>query len=192
VLIGTQMVAKGLDLPRVTLVGVMAADAALNLPDFRSSERTFQLLTQVAGRAGRGDRPGSVIVQAYAPEHPSVELARSHDYESFAARELLDRREVGYPPFTQLAHVVTSAEQAEEAWRGAEAIARSLRADPALSVLGPAEAMVFRVRGRFRVRLLVKATDGALLRRAVRAAVQTLPRVPGLRAILDLDPVSLL
>src|SRR5262249_13850918 len=102
ILIGTQMVAKGLDIPNVTVVGVLAADASFNLPDYRSLERGFQLLTQVSGRAGRGDRPGSVVLQTYNTELPALSLAKSHDYTGFAEQELASRRELSYPPFSQV------------------------------------------------------------------------------------------
>src|SRR6202044_1379301 len=100
ILVGTQMVTKGHDLPSVTLVGVINADAALSIPDFRAAERTFQLLVQVAGRAGRGDAPGRVIVQTWDPEHPAIVFAAKHDVDGFIVRELVDRKELGYPPFS--------------------------------------------------------------------------------------------
>lgn len=194
VLIGTQMVAKGLDLPRVSLVGVIAADVALNLPDFRAAERTFQLITQVAGRAGRGDLPGRVIVQTYAPEHPSLQFARTHDYDGFYAREVADREVLRYPPFQRLVNVVFSAESPTPAWTAAEAAAALLREDESLTVLGPAESPIALIRGRHRVQVLVKAPDPALVRVALREALRPgrLPRGGGLRVAVDVDPVSLL
>ena len=115
ILIGTQMVAKGLDFPRVTLVGVVSADTALNLPDFRAGERAFQLLTQVAGRAGRGQTPGEVIVQTFSPEHESVRRAAEHDYLGFYADAIAQRRELAYPPFAHLANAVFADEDEAQA-----------------------------------------------------------------------------
>lgn len=194
VLIGTQMVAKGLDLPRVSLVGVVAADVALNLPEFRASERSFQLITQVAGRAGRADLPGRVIVQTYAPEHPSLRFARTHDYDGFFVQELADREALGYPPFRRLVHVVFSAETPEAAWAAAEAAGDRLRDTEDLEVLGPAEAPIALIRGRYRVRILLKAEEVEIARRALQAALRPgqLPRASGLRVVVDVDPNALL
>lgn len=194
VLIGTQMVAKGLDLPRVSLVGVVAADVALNLPDFRAAERTFQLITQVAGRAGRGDLPGRVIVQTYAPEHPSLVHARQHDYEGFYAREVADREALRYPPYHGLVNVVFSAESQTHAVGAAEAAAAILRGAEGLTVLGPAESAIAQIRGRYRVQVLLKAADLDLARSALREALRPgrLARPAGLRILVDVDPVSML
>lgn len=194
VLIGTQMVAKGLDLPRVSLVGVVAADVALNLPDFRAAERTFQLVTQVAGRAGRGDLPGRVIVQSYATEHASLIFAQHHDYAGFYAREIADREALRYPPFQRLVNVVFSAESQQAAWAAAEAAATSLREHEGLTVLGPAESAIAQIRGRYRVQVLLKAPDPDPVRHALRDALRPgkLPRASGLRIAVDVDPVSLL
>jgi primosomal protein N' (replication factor Y) len=194
VLIGTQMVAKGLDLPRVSLVGVVAADVALNLPDFRAAERTFQLVTQVAGRAGRGDLPGKVIVQTYAPEHPSLLFARTHDYDGFYAQEVADREVLRYPPFQRLVNVVFSAETQPPAWAAAETAAGILRETEGLTVLGPAESAISVIRGRYRVQVLLKAPDPDVARGAIREALRPgrIPRAAGLRVAVDVDPVSLL
>ncbi len=191
-LVGTQMIAKGLDLPNVTLVGVVAADSSLNVPDFRSSERTFQLLTQVAGRAGRGDRPGRVIVQAYAPEHPAIVLAQRHDVARFLEQELADRAELDYPPHSSMIALVASATRHEEARSAASHLAASLGNLPGVSVLGPADAILKELRGRFRVQVLVRARDLTEVRPAVRKAIASLPRVPDLRVAVDVDPVSML
>jgi primosomal protein N' (replication factor Y) len=192
VLIGTQMVAKGLDLPRVSLVGVMAADASLNLPDFRAAERSFQLLTQVAGRAGRGEIPGRVIVQTYAPGHPSVRAAQAHDFAAFYEREILAREELRYPPFQSLINVVVSAEEADLVWKVGEALADRLLAFPELMALGPAEAPLFQLRGRFRIQVLIKTPDLAYGRSALREAVRQLERPQGVRLAIDVEPHSLL
>ena len=191
-LVGTQMIAKGLDLPRVTLVGVVAADASLNVPDFRSAERTFQLLTQVAGRAGRGDRPGRVIVQAYAPEHPAIDLARRHDVATFLELEQRDREELTYPPYHSMVALVASAPEHAPALEAARALASALTGVPGVRVLGPADAILKELRGRHRVQVLIKAEDLAPLRPLIRKAIAGLPRVPDLRISVDVDPVTLL
>ena len=190
VLVGTQMIAKGLDLPLVTLVGVISADTGLHLPDFRAGERTFQLLTQVAGRAGRRTAGGQVIVQTYSPEHYAIQAAARHDYRSFYTQDLRFRLAHAYPPFSRLAKLVYSAfsEPAcqAEAGRFAEqirALARRLDLEETVEVLGPAPAFVHKLRNRYRWQLLLRAADLAPL-----LAALTLP--PGWT--LDVDPVSML
>jgi primosomal protein N' (replication factor Y) (superfamily II helicase) len=188
VLVGTQMVAKGLDFPRVTLVGVVLADASLNLPDYRASERAFQLLTQVAGRAGRGDAPGQVIVQTYAPQHYAVQAARLHDYRAFADRELAFRRQHAYPPFRRLARLIYSEADEARCWREAGRVLRELRARAAndgqdVQLIGPAPSYLRRLRGRYRWQIIVAA-----------AAPERLLREHGLPSgwTVDVDPDSLL
>lgn len=192
ILVGTQMVAKGLDLPRVTLVGIMAADSALNLPDFRSAERTFQLLTQVAGRAGRGKLPGRVVLQTYAPEHSSIQLAQHHDYAGFFENEIMDREALNYPPFVQLINLMVSAPEFEPAWAVAYALSTALTGHAGLTVLGPAEAAIAQIRGRYRVQLLLKTTELAESRQQLRDAVRAIDRPSNVRLAIDVDPVSLL
>ena len=198
ILVGTQMVAKGHDLPLVTLVGVVNADAALSLPDFRAAERGFQLLVQVAGRAGRHDKPGRVLIQTRAPEHPAIQFATRHDVRGFLARELLDRQEVGYPPFSRLALVRIDAPDEETARIAAAKLAAVGRATPdalgrRVEVLGPAPAPIARLRGRFRFRVLLRAKERGPLRAVVErvaAAREALDRQ--VRAAIDIDPVSML
>jgi primosomal protein N' (replication factor Y) (superfamily II helicase) len=198
ILVGTQMVTKGHDLPNVTLVGVVNADAALSMPDFRASERTFQLLVQVAGRAGRGDVPGRVVVQTWDPEHPAVTLAARHDVDAFLERELADRRELGYPPISKAALVrVDAIDQAEARGAGAAlaAVARGCAPVKAGDVLvqGPAPAPIARIRNRWRFRVMLRAADRGPLRAtlgAVDRARESLPR--SVRASIDVDPVQLL
>ena len=152
------MVAKGHDVPGVTLVGVVAADLGLHFPDYRASERTFQLLTQVAGRAGRGEDPGRVVVQTFLPQHYAIALAQHHDYPSFFREELKLREPHGYPPFRALWQVSLSgkdAEKVEAAARNVAGIARSLPDADAIEVLGPAPAPIAYVRDRFRWQLLL-------------------------------------
>jgi primosomal protein N' (replication factor Y) len=194
VLVGTQMVTKGHDFPGVTLVGVVLADTALALPDFRAAERTFQLLTQVAGRAGRGDEPGQVIVQTFHPHSPAVAFAVGHDYAGFAEVELDRRRSLGYPPFGRMMAVRVEGSEAG-ARRTAEALGEAAR--PALSagvsMLGPAPAAIERIRGKSRWHLLFRATDPAALRRVHRALGPAALRPPGGATVrFDVDPHAML
>jgi primosomal protein N' (replication factor Y) len=194
-LVGTQMVTKGHDFPGVTLVGVLCADVGLSMPDFRASERTFQLLTQVAGRAGRGDRPGRAIFQTYKPEAPAVACAARHDYEGFFAAEMATRGELGYPPHGRVAAIridgANPARTAEEARRlGALAVACARReGSESVEVRGPVEAPLARLRGRSRWQLWLRSPDRTALRRVVRglAAAEVLG---GIRVAVDVDPVS--
>jgi primosomal protein N' (replication factor Y) len=183
VLVGTQLAAKGLDLPSVTLAAVIAADVTLNLPDYRAAERTFQLLAQVAGRAGRGTTPGRVIVQAYAPSHYAVRAAATLDVDGFADEELLRRRLLGYPPFSVLARLlVVDVDRSKAEERGREAA--SAVAGDGVEALGPLPSYVARRAGRYRYQVVVRAPDAATRARA-------LERVPAGVAI-DVDPESLL
>jgi primosomal protein N' (replication factor Y) len=193
VLVGTQMVTKGHDLPNVTLVGVLNADAALSLPDYRASERTFQLLVQVAGRAGRGETPGRVLIQTWQPEHPAVALAVKHDVKGFVAQELEQRREVGYPPFARLALVRFEALDDEAARAQTARLAAAARqwGAPDVEVLGPTAAPLARLRGRYRHRFLLRAQDRARLR-LVLLGIARAPLDRRVRMAIDVDPVSML
>jgi primosomal protein N' (replication factor Y) len=189
VLVGTQMVAKGLDLPLVTVVGVISADTALNLPDFRSSERTFQLLAQVAGRAGRGLLGGQVVLQTYNPDHYAVVAASAHNYGAFAAQELAFRREQGYPPYRRLAKLVHQDASPSRARARAEELAAILRDAlarwglPATDLIGPAPPFFARMRGQYRWQVLLRHANPAEFLRAVQIP-------PGWR--VDVDPASVL
>ncbi|HMR74231.1 MAG TPA: primosomal protein N' [Polyangiaceae bacterium] len=193
VLVGTQMVTKGHDLPEVTLVGVLNADSALSLPDFRAAERTFQLLVQVAGRAGRGDRPGTVLIQTYQPEHPAVVLAARHDVTAFLDREIEARRELRYPPFSRLALVRVDAVDEREAERAAaflaDIAARACKHEA--DILGPAPAPLIRLRNRFRYRFMVRSASRAPLRAALLAVARA-PDNRRVRVAIDVDPMSML
>ena len=193
VLLGTQMVAKGHDFPGVRLVGVIAADLGLHLPDFRAAERTFQLLTQVAGRAGRDGAPGRVVIQTFSPEHYALRPVREHDYESFYAEELSHRASLGFPPFGALANVMVSAEALDAAVAAAEALAEAAaEASPDCERLGPAPAPLPRLRGRHRQQLLLRGEPEAV-RAAARAALAAAARLPeGATAAVDLRPVNML
>ena len=194
VLVGTQMIAKGHDFPRVTLVGVISADVGLGLADFRAAERTFQLLTQVAGRAGRGDRPGEAIVQTLYPEHYSIQIARRQDYPAFYARELVFRRSMHYPPTIALINVLVRGRTFEQAMEDGTALVRGLDAAAArvpFTLLGPAPAPLARLKGEHRVQFFLKGSRRAAMRDALR---QVLTEKPALRrrVTVDVDPLSVL
>jgi primosomal protein N' (replication factor Y) len=192
VLVGTQMIAKGHDFPRVTLVGVVSADVGLGLADFRASERTFQLLTQVAGRAGRGAQPGEAIVQTLYPEHYSIQLACRQDYPAFYERELQFRRAMRYPPIVSLVNAVVRARTFARAMDDAADIVQTLRrCDGELRVLGPAPAPLGRLRGEYRAQLLVKGMNRRRIREALQTALASRPDLQR-RTVVDVDPLSVL
>jgi len=197
ILVGTQMIAKGLDFPNVTLVGVLFADLALHLPDFRAGERTFQMLTQVAGRAGRGDVAGEVIVQTYTPHHPAIQAVRRFDLEGFYEQELAFRRELEYPPFTRLTCLTArGADRAAVAGymeRLAEALRRAAaEADGAVKVSDAAPAPFERIQGQYRQQVIVRAADARAMNRAIRAAVLAEKKPSGVLLLIDVDALSLL
>ena len=203
ILVGTQMITKGYDFPNVTLVGVVAADASLGFPDFRAAERTFQLLCQVAGRAGRGDKPGRVLVQSFNPGHYAVAAARAHDYASFFRQEAELRRLLGYPPFAYLACIRIQGRRKEVAeraarrlGRGMEEVRREMRnAGSGLRVLGPVEAPIARIQGRFRWQILIKGTGVETLHRflmQVEALSDRSLRNADVRVLTDVDPYQML
>jgi len=197
-LVGTQMIAKGLDFPRVTVVGVVDADVALNLPDFRAAERTFDLLTQVAGRAGRGPLGGKVLVQTRQAAHPAIRFAATHDVRGFAVAELAERRDPPYPPHVALANLVVSGTGEDAVADAAVALGRWLRAlaaarpETGAAILGPAPCPIGRIRGRWRWHLLLKAPDAARLSGLARYVAARAPVRGGTRLVVDRDPASLL
>jgi primosomal protein N' (replication factor Y) (superfamily II helicase) len=195
ILVGTQMIAKGHDIPNVTLVGVISADIGLGMPDFRAAERTFQLLTQVAGRAGRGQLPGEVLVQTINPDHYAVRLAASQDFLAFYTQELHFRRAMRYPPFSALANVLLRSEKQEDAMRMSSEVAHLLTPPPEnIKVLGPAEAPVPRLKNEYRYQLLIKAKD----RRTLNQMLQQLRTYAldhkwnATALVIDVDPLTLL
>jgi primosomal protein N' (replication factor Y) len=193
ILIGTQMVAKGLDFPRVTLVGVVSADTGLHIPDFRASERTFQTLAQVAGRAGRSNIAGEVVIQTFTPEHYAIECAAKQDYVGYFAKEIEQRRELRYPPFASLANVVATGADADGAQLASSAVAEALRADVGqdCEVIGPAAAALERLKGKYRWHVVLRAHDRDVLPEALSRALGGLPsRLRGMLSV-DIDPVSL-
>lgn len=195
ILVGTQMVTKGHDLPHVTLVGIVNADAALSLPDFRASERAFQLFVQVAGRAGRGDTAGRVILQTYDPKHTAVLFAAKHDVDGFLKAELEERRSLGNPPFSRLALIRTDAVAEDVALAAAATLGEIARAvaAPGVEVLGPSAAPLARLRNRFRFRVLLRAKTRSALKMTLIAIARAIPSLPrDARAHIDVDPVQLL
>ncbi len=195
ILIGTQMVAKGLDFPNVTLVGVVSADTALNVPDFRAPERAFQLLTQVAGRAGRGKIPGSVIVQTFTPEHDSIQFASSHDYHGFYEHAIAQRAEVGYPPFSHMANIVFTDESEEEAQKRSRHFATILQAlmgREDVTLLGPVSCPLSRLRGRYRWHLALRAPAKETLLTLIQAALGELAAGERSGLTIDMDPLTML
>jgi primosomal protein N' (replication factor Y) len=194
VLVGTQMIAKGHDFPRVTLVGVVSADVGLGLADFRAAERTFQLLTQVAGRAGRGDSAGDAIIQTLFPEHYSIRVACRQDYLEFVDRELMYRRKMCYPPTIALVNTLVRGKTFEQAMQTAVSLVRRLETAAArvpFTVLGPAPAPLARLRGEHRVQFFLKGNRRGAMRDALRDVLAEMPDVRR-RVTVDVDPLNVL
>lgn len=190
VLVGTQMVAKGLDFPNVTLVGVIAADISLNVPDFRASERTFQLLTQVAGRAGRGERPGRVVVQTLSPDHISVQTAQSHDYERLSKYLSEERRLAQYPPFVRLVNVLVTGPDRHEVYEVSSVLGQKMRSDlTGATVLGPVDCSIERLQNMWRRHLVLKVPDGFEMGQ-IESVVESVERGKA-RVTVDVDPYNL-
>ncbi len=196
ILIGTQMIAKGHDYPNVTLVGVVSADTALNIPDFRASEKTFQLLTQVSGRGGRGDLPGRVIIQTLNPSHYAIERTKDHDYLGFFNEEIVARRGVGYPPFSRMIQLLVTGLNREKTQASAEGIVararqllQSQKGLQGISLIGPVEAPIARIRGRHRWQILLKGQSVRLLQQLTRQALSGV-KASGCEIKVDVDPVN--
>jgi primosomal protein N' (replication factor Y) len=191
VLVGTQMVAKGLDFPNVTVVGVVAADVSLNVPDFRAGERTFQLLSQVAGRAGRGAAPGHVVIQTFNPKNVAVVATKEHDYEGFFEEELAMRAEAEYPPFVRLVDVLTTGPNRQDVFGLAALAAQRLRSQlSAATVLGPADCAIEKLQNLWRRHILVKlptGTDPGPVGTALAGLKSGTARIQ-----IDVDPAALL
>lgn len=203
ILLGTQMIAKGLDFPNVTLVGVVNADVGLHLPDFRSAERTFQLLSQVAGRTGRGPRGGRVLVQTFNPEQPCIALAATHDYAAFVAQELAHRRMHNYPPYQRLARLIVRSREQDAAGAFADKLGVAFQAalqslqptdgQPAqVRLLGPAEAPVFRLKGYYRFHFQLQSPSAMVLHQLLRKVLPLLRPPAGVEFSLDVDPLNML
>ncbi len=191
ILIGTQMIAKGHDFPEVTLVGVISADVGLGLADFRASERTFQLLTQVAGRAGRGERPGEAIVQSLLPNHYAITLACTQNYRDFYDTEIKYRRAMRYPPQVTMVNVVVRGRSFDEAMDGARDLADAARGSKGFVILGPAPAPLTKLRGEHRVQFFLKGTSRKAMREALQLAVSRKPSLAK-RISIDVDPLSMI
>jgi primosomal protein N' (replication factor Y) len=195
ILLGTQMVAKGLDFPRVSLVGVVSADTSLAIPDFRAAERTFQLIVQVAGRAGRSDRPGEVIVQTVHPDEPAIQQAAKHDYDGFVESELPARRDTRLPPFRRLVRLLTRHEKLSRAEDGAAKLAATLRrimpADK-VAIYGPQPAAVKKIKNLFRFQVLLAASAGGVVQDVLAPRIEALTRDCPAELVADVDPVQLM
>jgi primosomal protein N' (replication factor Y) len=216
ILLGTQMIAKGLDFPNVTLVGVINADVGLHVPDFRSAERTFQLLAQVAGRAGRGAKGGVVYIQTFTPEHPCIALAARHDYTGFAQQELVHRRHHRYPPFERLARLIIRSKEESAAASFAETLATALQRavaavesasgdrppiqqrtelsslGPPVRILGPAECPIYRLNNYYRFHFQVQSPDSGRLHAVLRRVLGSVRPPPHVEFQIDIDPYSML
>jgi primosomal protein N' (replication factor Y) len=195
-LVGTQMIAKGHDIHGVTFVGVVGADHALGLPDFRAAERVFQLLTQVSGRAGRGDLPGNVLVQSYYPEHYAIQCAAQHDFRAFVKKEMQYRKWMHYPPHAVLANIIIQSPRLEEAAGWAAKLGKCFAAMPQeqVRVLGPASAPIVRIKRIYRFHLLLKAAQRQALARTLRAGLEQAEAlgIPRRNLIIDVDAVNLM
>lgn len=203
ILMGTQMIAKGLDFPNVTLVGVINADAGLHMPDFRAGERTFQLLAQVSGRAGRGDREGQVMIQTYTPEHPSIMLAAQHDYLKFAEMELAQRKEHLYPPYQRLVRLIIRSENEEAARSFADLLAGAFETalhrpdrqppqSPGVRLLGPAEAPIYRLNAHYRHHFQLQSASPGLLHQVLREVLASVKAPSNVEYQVDVDPFSMM
>ncbi len=196
ILVGTQMITKGHDFPDVTLVGVVSADTTLNMPDFRAAERTFQILTQVAGRSGRGDQPGSVVIQTLNPGHYAIRRTREHDFTGFYEDEIALRRDLGYPPFSRMINFIVSGTDKDRVEKGAMRLGQKARklaagdgAVARVAVIGPMEAPLGKVRGRYRWQLLVRGKRVRPLHAYVRRLVEGTD-IPGCEIRIDVDPLN--
>ncbi|MFQ5953012.1 MAG: primosomal protein N' [Candidatus Omnitrophota bacterium] len=192
VIVGTQMIAKGLDFPKVTLVGVVSADANLNLPDFRSGERTFNLITQVAGRAGRGDLGGEVIVQTYTPEHYAVSFAAKHDYHGFYDKEIISRRELLFPPFVHLVKITLRGRKEENVIKITGRLTERLtKKIPGIDILGPVPSPILKLRGYYRWNVIVKTKDRDGTIKNLREVLKGFRKGAGVFMAVDVDPITM-
>jgi primosomal protein N' (replication factor Y) len=193
ILIGTQMVAKGLDFPNVTLVGVISADTSVNIPDFRAAERTFQLMTQVAGRAGRGEAPGEVVIQSFNPDHYSLQHVKSQDYRAFYGNEIDFRRELAYPPFSRLANLICSAPTSDSARDIATEVEKAFKRtlNKEVLIIGPSPCPLAKLKNTYRWHVLLKADTQTCLDQLVRFSVKKLDASVRRHLSIDIDPVSL-
>ena len=190
ILIGTQMIAKGLDFPKVTLVGVISADTALNLPDFRSAERTFNLLTQVAGRAGRSDRGGRVIIQSYTPQHYAIQAAKTHDYNTFYDKEISLRKELNLPPFCHMVTLTLRGRKEEKVFKASENLKASIEKQDEsknIEILGPAPSPISKMKGMYRWGIFLRAESAEDITSILKIALGK-NKTPGIIITVDVDP----
>jgi len=203
ILVGTQMITKGHDFPNITLVGIVCADLSLNFPDFRAGERTFQLLAQVAGRAGRGDAPGRVILQTYNPDHFSIDAAKEQDFRAFYEKEIKFRESLKYPPFSRMILIKISGRdknRTEQFARTLGEIARTLKNSQrayhsGIDVLGPISAPLSRIANRFRWQVLLKSPNAKPLHRFIHqltSKCKLITGTPGVQMIIDVDPMFMM
>ena len=197
ILLGTQMIAKGLDFPNVLLVGVINADTALHFPDFRAAEKTFQLVTQVAGRTGRGEKPGQVLVQTFSPEHPSITCASQHNFEAFADLELKQREPFGYPPLGSMARIIMRGPNQEETEAFAESLVNKLKKTKELQaaecrILGPAPPPLYKLRGKYRYHALLQAPHIGILNKLILRATADVKLPKEIQYVIDIDPMDTL
>jgi primosomal protein N' (replication factor Y) len=196
ILVGTQMIAKGLHFPNVTLVGIVYADLGLHLPDFRAGERTFQLLTQVAGRAGRGDVEGEVFIQAFTPFHPAIQYARRHDFAGFYEQEIEFRRQLKYPPVSRIALLLLKGRNEEKVKFSAahvrQEIEKKAGAVPDLSIAGPAPAPLARAETKYRHQIMLRTSHIAQLSRMLAELAGSLSLPEDVSMTIDIDPVNLM
>ncbi len=195
ILVGTQMIAKGLHFPNVTLVGIIHADLSLHIPDFRAGERTFQLLTQVAGRAGRGDVEGEVIVQAFTPFHPAIQYARRHDFEGFYDQEVEFRKELKYPPISRAAMLTLRGRNEDKVMLSAEYLRKEL--DKKVSALGPiviagpAPAPLLKAEAFYRYQIMLRGRNMSRLSKWLATIVEDFTPAEDVRVTVDIDPMNL-
>ncbi len=198
ILIGTQMIAKGFDFPHVTLVGVVLADVGLSLPDFRSAERTFQLLTQVAGRAGRGKLPGRVLIQTYSPNHPSVQHAKNHDYLSFYQHEINERYQYKYPPYSRLINFIIRGKDEKKSYLFARSVRDALKektgseAWAGVEITGPAPLPFYKLRGNFRWHVMIKTPLEVNITKDILSCLSAVKKSAGVAMAIDVDPLNIL
>jgi len=191
ILVGTQMITKGHDFPKVTLVGIVNADVTLNMPDFRAGEKTFNLVTQVSGRAGRGDDGGEVVLQTYAPEHYAIVSAESHDFEKFYEQEIKIRKDLAFPPFSNLVRITVRSKDENKARETAALVRKTI--EPFVQgspILGPAPSPIYRVKNYFRWNIIIKSSDRLSACSALRNALRTFRKPAGVLTAVDVDPIS--
>lgn len=200
ILIGTQMIAKGFDFPHVTLVGVIQADIGLILPDFRSTEKTFQLLTQVAGRAGRGTKPGRVVIQTYSPKHDAIVLARTHDTQKFYDTLKSERKQHHYPPYEQLVNIIVRSKDEKKAYLFAREFRDAIKAEGTqtegnaafIEIIGPSPLPFYKLRGQFRWHVMIKQPPSSDLLKQIKRTLDGIKKPAGVQAAIDVDPMNIL